>query len=181
MSSDPTPPKQPSSINNYATIVAVILSIVAIAVSLLEVSAMRAQQRASVWPYLSVKQSYFNNRFSLTIENKGVGPALMQSVDWRIGGEPVTDLDQLILDTVGEDLAFSYETYMVSNPADDVLAPGDVVTIFAVPTREDTMAFLSAVNGKVTLNACYCSIHGDCWRVDLSENGADEVSSCQTS
>ena len=167
-----------SRLNNFATVVAVILSTVAIVVSLLEVSAMRDHQRASVWPYLSVKQSYFNNRFSLTIENKGVGPALLETVDWRFDGEPITDLDQLILDTVGEELAFSYETYQVSNPDEDVLAAGDVVAVFAVPTREDTLAFLRTMNGRVTLEACYCSIYGDCWVAELGDGRAAGVSGC---
>ena len=167
-----------SRLNNFATVVAVILSTVAIVVSLLEVSAMRDHQRASVWPYLSVKQSYFNNRFSLTIENKGVGPALLETVDWRFDGEPITDLDQLILDTVGEELTFSYDTYRTSDPSNDVLARGEVATAFDVPIRDDTLAFLRGVNDRVTLSACYCSIHGDCWEAALDEGGAEEVVSC---
>ncbi|MEO0466091.1 MAG: hypothetical protein AAF216_06075 [Pseudomonadota bacterium] len=165
-------------LNNYATIVAVVLSTVAIAVSLLEVAAMRDHQKASVWPYLSVQQSYFQSRFSLTIENKGVGPAKLESIDWRIDGEPITDLDQLILDTVGEDLAFSYDTYRTSDPANDVLASGEEVTIFSVPIRDDTMAFLRGVNNRITLNACYCSIYDECWSVALSEGGAEDVERC---
>ena len=168
----------PSRINNYATVGAVILSVVAIAVSLLEVSAMRDQQRASVWPYLSVQQSYLGDRFSMTIENKGVGPALIEQVDWRHNGEEITNLDQLILDTVGPELAFSYDTYRTSDPSNDVLAPGEEAIVFAVPIRDDTLAFLRGVNSRVTLEACYCSIHGDCWTAALDEGGADDVDSC---
>ncbi|MEM1150458.1 MAG: hypothetical protein AAGI03_07850 [Pseudomonadota bacterium] len=166
-------------INNYGTLIAVILSMIAIAVSLLEVSAMRDQQRASVWPYLSIQQTYSGDRFNMTIENKGVGPALIDHVDWRIGGEPVVDLPKVILDTVGPELAFSYDTYRSTNPSNDVMAPGEVVVLFSVPLREDTMAFLSGVDQSLTLNACYCSIHGDCWRASIDQGGAEQVKDCQ--
>lgn len=168
----------PSRINNYATVGAVILSVVAIAVSLLEVSAMRDQQRASVWPYLSIGQGYLSNNYRLTVENKGVGPALLKKVDWRVDGEPVHDLDKLIRDTVGDDLAFSYETYFTSSLGEDVMAPGESLTVFGVPVRDDTMAFLQGVNGRVTLSACYCSIHGDCWVSSLNGEQGEETQSC---
>lgn len=168
----------PSRVNNYATIVAVILSIVAIAVSLLEVSAMRDQQRASVWPYLSVEQSFLSNNYSLTIENKGVGPALLKIADWRVDDVPVEDLDQLILEIVGEELAFSYETYFTSSLGENVLAPGESLTVFGVPVREDTMAFLQGVSGRVSLSACYCSIHGDCWQSALGGEQGAEAGTC---
>ena len=45
-------------LNSIATIGAVILSIVAISISLLEVTTMRTQQRAAVWPYIMITQSY---------------------------------------------------------------------------------------------------------------------------
>ncbi|MEO0818129.1 MAG: hypothetical protein AAFX86_12605 [Pseudomonadota bacterium] len=178
MSSEQNQPAHRPRINDYATILAVILSVVAIAVSLLEVSAMRAQQRASVWPYLSVSESFFQNRFSLTIENKGVDPALVKTVDWRVDGVPVNDLDRLILETVGEDLAFSYETYQVASADNDVLAVGEELTIFAVPVEPGTMAFLSAVRPRTSLEACYCSIHGDCWRVELRGGAAEPTQAC---
>ncbi|MEM9740787.1 MAG: hypothetical protein AAF829_13075 [Pseudomonadota bacterium] len=179
MSDGDQPGSRGLRINDYATVLAVILSIVAIAVSFLEVAAMRAQQKASVWPYLSVDQSYFRNQFSLTIENKGVGPALLKDIDWRLDGEQVSDLDQVILDTVGEELAFSYETYVTTSLDEKVLAPGESVTVFGVPANQaNTGAFLRGVNGRVTLATCYCSIHGDCWLSELNGAQGQEQPAC---
>ncbi|MEM8616983.1 MAG: hypothetical protein AAGF20_08620, partial [Pseudomonadota bacterium] len=65
--------RRDSRFNRLFTLAAVALSIVAIVVSLMEVSAMHTQQRATAWPAISVDQNYNSNGFSLTLTNKGVG------------------------------------------------------------------------------------------------------------
>lgn len=164
---------------NLATsLVAIAISVVAMLVSLMEVSAIRTQQRAEVWPYIAVSTGYNSDGFTLTLENKGVGPALMHTVVLLRDGAPIEDLDALVLETVGADDAFSYDTYRTSNPSNSVLAPGEVATLFGVPWQPRTRRFVQGVGGDLDARACYCSIHEDCWQTALSQQRPEPVARC---
>ncbi|MEN0045020.1 MAG: hypothetical protein AAF769_14770 [Pseudomonadota bacterium] len=170
--------KQQSRFNLATSLVAIAISIVAMLVSLVEVSAMRTQQRAEVWPYIDLATGYNSEGFYLKLENKGVGPALMHDVLLLRGGEPVTDLDAFVLDVVGPEDAFSYDTYRTNNPSDSVIAPGEVSTLFGVPWEPRTRKFVENMGTDLDITACYCSIHEDCWRATLSAPRPEPVQRC---
>ena len=170
--------KQSSRLNLATSLVAIAISIVAMLVSLVEVSAMRTPQRAEVWPYIDLATGYNSDGFYLRLENKGVGPALMHEVQLFRGSEPVTDLDAFVLDVVGPDDAFSYDTYLSSNPSNSVVAPGEVSTLFGVPWEPRTRRFVENVGTDIDVTACYCSIHEDCWRASLLASRPEPVDRC---
>lgn len=166
-------------LNSLATIGAVILSIVAISISVLEVSTMRTHQRASVWPYLEISQGYNQEGFRMTLENKGVGPALIKTFGMTLDGKPAPDLDQMIVDIVGEENAFSYDVYGSNNPNNGVISAGESVRLFAVPWEDRTRLFTERANNRVDITACYCSIHDQCWETSLLATEASEVKACK--
>jgi hypothetical protein len=166
-------------LNSIATIGAVILSIVAISISLLEVTTMRTQQRAAVWPYIMITQSYSQGTFAISLQNKGVGPALVKDFSILLDGEPAPDLDKLIAEVVGEEDAFSYDIYRASNPSNGVISPRESVNIFSFPINDVTNVFLQRAANRVEITACYCSIHDQCWETSLTASSASEVKSCK--
>lgn len=171
-------------LNSIATIGAVILSIVAISISVLEVSTMRTHQRASVWPYLEISQSYSSqnssqDKFAITLRNKGVGPALIKDFALLLDEEPAYELDQLIIDVAGEANAFSYDIYRTSNPSNGVISPREDVNLLSFPITSETNVFLNNAQGRVDIRACYCSIHDQCWSTRLSANEPTEVDACK--
>ena len=166
-------------LNSIATIGAVILSIVAISISVLEVSTMRTHQRASVWPYLEISQSYNQDMFSITLRNKGVGPALIKDFALLLDEEPAYELDQLIIEVAGEANAFSYDIYRTSNPSNGVISPREAVNLLSFPITSETNVFLNNAQGRVDIRACYCSIHDQCWSTRLSANEPTEVDACK--
>ena len=167
-----------SRFNRLFTLAALILSIAAIFVSLMEVSAMRTQQRATVWPSVTLDRSYNSEGFQLELVNKGVGPALLGDVKLFLGQTEITDIDALIVETLGEEKAFSYDIYMMSNPTGSVVAAGETVNLFSVPWEPRTREFVNARASQIDIKACYCSIHGDCSSVSLNEGQQKRVDEC---
>ncbi|MEL7110000.1 MAG: hypothetical protein AAGL99_12105 [Pseudomonadota bacterium] len=157
---------------NLLSLVAIVISLSALGVSVFEVTSLKDQQKASVWPYLEVAQSYSGTGFEVTISNKGIGPALLGDVGFVHNGQRLTssdDLDALILETVGPERAFSYDTYRARDASNDVLAPGETATLFGVPWTADTRAFLEGVGGGISAEGCYCSVYKECWSVKMGE------------
>lgn len=172
--------KAGSAFDRGAAIAAIIISLTAMLVSLLEVNTSRAQQRAAVWPHMEIVQSFQESGYRLLVTNKGVGPALMGDIVLLYEGEPVTSLDELILNTVGEENAFSYDRYSSTDPSGRVMAPGETTTLFGVDWDPITRAMLFDWNGKVDVQTCYCSINQECWSVSYVERTTKPTNSCKT-
>lgn len=178
-------------LNSIATIGAVILSLVAISISVIEVTTMRTQQRAAVWPYLQMQSSYSANIYTISLENKGVGPALIKYFSLFVDNRAINDVDQMVIDVVGAENAFSYDVYRVSAPNNSVISPQEQLRLFSVPLRtrqtkqSETMTdyipgILFAENSRerLDIHICYCSIHEDCWLTTLQTTTVETVSSC---
>ncbi|MEM9169286.1 MAG: hypothetical protein AAGC56_06490 [Pseudomonadota bacterium] len=150
------------------SLLAIVISLSALGVSVLEVTSLQGQQRASVWPYLEIGGNYSGEGYEIAITNKGIGPALLGDVTITLAGRTIAssdDLDAVILDTIGEDRAFSYDTYRASDASGAVLAPGEKEILFGVPWTPETRVFVSAVSDAMAVDACYCSVYKECWSV----------------
>lgn len=163
---DPNPADKESSPRSSTpaiAITAIVLSLAALTVSVLEVSAIRSEQRTQVWPYVELGATYNSEGFTLLATNKGIGPARVRSLTIEYKGQPYTDLDRLILDTVGEENAFSYDVYRSSNPARSVMSPGESTTIFAVPWEPRTRLLVDSWGSDINIELCFCSVYDECW------------------
>ncbi|MEO1661918.1 MAG: hypothetical protein AAFR51_13080 [Pseudomonadota bacterium] len=153
------------------SIIAIFISLSALGVSVFEVTSLKDQQRASVWPYLDITQNYSSEGFKVTVTNKGIGPALLGDVSLFYGDQNISssdDLDAIIREVNGPERAFSYDTYMMRIVSEDVLSPGEEVVLFGVPWTPDTRTFIENVSPKVRAEGCYCSVYDQCWAVDFN-------------
>lgn len=79
---------------------ALAVSVFALAIGTWQTRLMQSQSRASVWPYLSIGYTYTNgaetNGFIWTIDNNGVGPALVQSTTLSLDGKPMRNWDEVL-------------------------------------------------------------------------------------
>lgn len=166
------------SFDRLAAIFAIGVSFAAMAISLLEVSSIRAQQKAEVWPYIEIDQSYTSEGYELRLTNKGVGPALMSDVVLLAGGAPVSDLDAFIADTVGEADAFSYDIYFRTDPSGGVVAPGETYTLFGVPWTDATRRFIENASDEIDIKTCFCSIYEECWTATFRSRRPEVAQSC---
>ena len=116
------------------------------------------QVQAQVWPWLEAGN--YDDKHSIEVVNKGVGPAIVRNAQIFVDGKPQRDWHHVLeaLGTVSQ--GFSQ---MTLNP--NVLAPGEKVAVIRFKDKDDYARFRAAAVAHLTLiNICYCSTLGDCWR-----------------
>ncbi len=144
---------------------AIFVSTATLFVYIYQTRIMLSQQRASVWPYVEWTYAMRSDQgFSLTVANKGVGPAIVRSAKLTLAGEPIATARDLLGRYVALD-----STALVTTTIDDrVIAPGERLTLFHIDVRDrdeyvDLHRKLDPLFQNLEFRICYCSIYGDCW------------------
>lgn len=159
---------------------------VALYAALNESQAVRQQTSASVWPYVQFMINDTNKAgeasFMLSLENVGVGPARMRSMQLTLNGNAVRDWQSLTNALLPEGAALGIE-YGKSSVSRRVLAPGNSVIAFQTQHNDLALKMQDAVySGAAELSYCYCSIFNDCWMTSSTrparEEPVDPVESC---
>jgi hypothetical protein len=155
---------------------AVLISLSALVVSMVEVRIMREQQRASVWPRI-VASVTNTDTFTVTVRNHGIGPALVESAVVTFDGKPEPRWGPVVRGLVGlpED-RFDYPRgYVHSTLNGQVLLPGAAISILRVPPGPGADS-ASARSGRLGMEVCYCSVYHECWRMADPHLGGSEGS-----
>lgn len=163
----------------YMSMLALAFSFLALLVSLYEALAIRAEQKADVWPYLSIRESYNEKGYSVLVSNKGVGPARINGLSMTLNGKPYTDIDSAIRATLGDEQAFSYELYRTSAVDSGVMSADETAVFFSVPWEARTRKLAEIWTKDGDLSICYCSIYDDCWRASKQSSEPVAVNSCK--
>ena len=88
--------KRKDFLQNAGTLIALVISIIAMATSIYEANILKAQQKSMVWPYLSVSTSYSKTGFSAEAFNNGTGPAIVKSMEVSVDDMPVETMLDLV-------------------------------------------------------------------------------------
>ncbi len=148
-------------------------------------SANQTQERllaASTWPHL---QFGTGNRLddgtmaiSFILHNAGVGPARVRSVVLSYDGKPVRYGGELLQACCG--LGDGPLTTITSDPV-RVLVAGEEIVFLRLDASGANPAVFEALNRerwKVSVEACYCSVLGDCWMFDSEVAEPQPIASC---
>ena len=176
-------PKKGIKINidrsDVLSILAVVISLATLFVSLKETTIMKEQQKimqsgakATVWPYLYIgpgSQSFNGEtEVSISVINKGVGPAVINKVNFRIGEQSVKSIGEL--KNAAKKHFGSYAEMIhgtnFSTYEGAVISPGEALTLIKlkITSFEGIEDLLSSLGMEATL--CYCSIYEDCWTIN---------------
>jgi len=148
------------------SLIAIVISLFSVVATFYQVELMRKEQNTAVWPYLEFLPSTVGG-LSLTVENKGVGPAIVHSVYLKYNGEPIEAQSErerllaLIDSVVGRrDFNFVYSTVNRR-----VISPGEEIQLFYFSdTLQNFIPVASAfAEADIDLEICYCSIYDECW------------------
>ncbi len=140
-----------------AAIVAALIGFLALMVSGYTAYVQRQQVRAQVWPYLILTN--YDDQRSLSVFNKGVGPAIMRTARVRVDGKPQKDWDG-VLDALG---IAKPRHYALSTIHTNVLSPGEHTAIISFEDENVYKAFRNSALGRMKTDLCYCSTLGECW------------------
>ncbi|HLR86954.1 MAG TPA: hypothetical protein VK064_03635 [Wenzhouxiangella sp.] len=145
-----------SRTDRLAAFVAALVGMLALLVAAYTAWIQRQQVRAEVWPSLLWMTMDSESRYVWM--NKGMGPALVNSVEVMVDDLPVSSWNDVF-----HALQFEPADYGTSTLADNVLAPGETLPWLVFKKHEDLTEFRSAASDRVHYRVCYCSTLGDCW------------------
>jgi len=165
----------------WISIIALLISLGTMAISIIETNIMKNQQTimmdqkfASVWPYMQRNQwtNYGEEKgsFQFGIENKGVGPGLIQDVTYLYNGDTVETWsfhDSL----ASQNPEVKFTTRSNQNIDNMVISPGQLVHLVKVEMKstDTSQVLLNDLQSSFRVEFCYCSIYGECWQYKNNE------------
>ena len=151
-----TPPDRRDHWDALGVVIASLVGLLALVVAGYTAYIQREQVRAQVWPYLISGNNDLAQ--ALTVSNKGVGPALVRSVQVSVEGKPQVDWDHVL-----GALGMQPHNYIMTTINHGVLSPGEELQAIRFPDKELWKKFHDASSGRMALDICFCSTLGECW------------------
>jgi hypothetical protein len=139
-----------------------LVALFALGVSTYNVVLQRQQIRAQVWPHLSVSSSQHEHAISIDVENEGVGPALVKTVEIFVDKQAVPDwataFDKLGLDAIKRrDFSTIHKV---------VIPAGGRVGMVGIDNDELGRKFIGTFGKRLQIDICFCSVLDECWDFD---------------
>lgn len=180
---DPTraPARKGSRLPDFTSILALAVSIFALAIGAWQTRLMQGQAHASVWPHLEIGYTYNSNvdenGFIWRIDNNGVGPARVESVTLTLDGKPMKNWPDVL-----KALGFHGEMRVsTSSLAGEVIPPSlnreTAIETIRINQRDAATLFKEAVP-RFKMDVCYCSVYDDCWVAHWQKTKVDVVATC---
>lgn len=164
-------------------ICALITSAMAVFMAWDQGSVMRAQQHGAVYPVLQVDGFADNDgrrtALGINVRNSGVGPALIESVQFFVNDQKTESFDAYI-DTLPAGYSLDYAA--ISGRA---MAPGEMVTAISIswPNNEFDPSMISRIQSDSdawSLEICYCSVFNRCWKTtQIGQSRAKPTPRCE--
>jgi hypothetical protein len=164
-----------AGVRRYETIIVTLIGISALFVSGYTAYVQRQQVRAAVWPILEYGTSN-EPKIRFTLDNKGVGPAIIRSVIVRVDGEPVRNWQAALQKLLGPgEYKFTQSSMsghvMAAGESMDVLVPHNFDgTPLANDKSNPLWMALNKERNRVAIEICYSSTLGDCWTLRSGAN-----------
>lgn len=152
---------------SIGTSLALIISLVAMFISIYEANILKSQQTSMVWPYLDISQQYSSDGFAIEISNKGTGPAIVNSVQVDYNNTPVENMD-ILMDSLNPKRTFGYDILRNSTIGNQVYMSGERQIIFGLPYNDETRIVLSNLE-KIRMRIGYKSVLDEFWYYDTKD------------
>jgi hypothetical protein len=144
--------------DGVAAVVASLIGFLALVVSGYTAYVQRQQVRAQVWPWLVVGNNDLDQ--SVTVYNKGVGPAIVRGAQVFVDDKPQTDWDHAF-DALG--VPIPPHSYYQSTINPNVLSAGEQEQLIRFSDEDAWKRFRAAALDHMAMNICFCSTLGECW------------------
>ena len=160
-------PHKPRDWGGWAAVIASLIGLLALCVSGYTAWLQRQQVRAEVWPYLETGISPSDRM--VTLDNKGVGPASVRSLQVFVDGRPRKDWPA-VFDALGLPSLRGTPSSTVNGV---VISAGKGVQQLYFAGAQDFAAFYARYP-RIDLRVCYCSALDECWVLDERESDRNE-------
>ena len=150
-----------------AAIIASLVGLLALAVAGYTAHIQRQQVSAQVWPYLMWANS--DNQMEFMWINKGVGPAIVESAQVLVGGNPQHDWSAVMHSLRLEPINYGQSTFN-----GNVLSAGETLEWLKFMDHASFQRFReTARRARLDFKVCYCSTLGDCWVNDTTKGNGN--------
>lgn len=150
----------------FVAIAALVVSVSAVAVAVYEAALQRAHDRAEVWPHLELSTFTSATSATLSVDNNGIGPAIVDSIDVTVDGKPQRNWPAAFEALTGKaPVHYSNETI-----SDRALRAGERTIVVEVPIAELPSGFWQYI-GRVGVRICYSSVFGEHWQFTADHVG----------
>jgi hypothetical protein len=168
--------RQPES---FIALAALIVSLSAAIVGIYEASLQRTHDRAEVWPHVEISTFIADHGAEVSVENTGVGPAIINSVVVSVDGSSRKNWDDVVRALAGGTPPRFGNTTVI----DHALRGGEKVAMLSIATENLPADFWKWI-ARVSVSICYRSIFDDHWTVSDEHLGGSStwrvVSDCPT-
>ena len=170
----------------FANVAAVIVSAVSIWVAFGANTVQERMLAASVWPHLGfITENRRGEKaaIELRIDNSGTGPLQLDVFNVYYGNDPVHNSDELLNACCGSP---EERRETATEPAAGrVIRPGETIPIMTLvqeSANDTTWKKFNRERFKIHVQACYCSVLHDCWKLDTTDPqvGKEHVSTVRT-
>ncbi len=142
--------------DGLAALIAALIGVLALLVSGYTAYIQRQQVRAQVWPYLLVGN--YDPEQAIGVLNKGVGPAIVHSVQVWVDGKPQRNWKQVL-----EMFGMSPHGFQDSTISGNVISAGERIVAIKFPEDGPYQHFRSEMRTRGGMEICFCSTLGECW------------------
>jgi hypothetical protein len=152
---------------------AAVVSLVSLFLALQHGRVMERMVEASTWPYVVIDHSNANPdgtpHVVLTIRNKGVGPAKIESIEVFYQGKALAGPRALLGAILAPVDPGRRVRILQSDIIDSVLSPKESINLIDLEAKEysaDEYAKIGVAFGELTFRTCYCSVFDECSVLD---------------
>ncbi|GAB3694209.1 hypothetical protein GCM10027592_14890 [Spirosoma flavus] len=169
-------PKKRINIELHLSLSATFLSLAALIVSIFQTKIARDQQHASVWPFLQITGSSYDQEFHYGLENKGVGPAIIKDYSLIYKGKSYSNVRDLFWEHIGRSTSGAKGFGNVS--IGDVFKSGEDLELLFVSRNDSIVQKVEQMMADTSflVRIRYADVYGNCWL--LEQNKVKELGSC---
>jgi hypothetical protein len=154
----------------FIAVAALIVSISAVAVGLYEAALQRHHDRAEVWPHPEIEVFTKKTGATITLENTGIGPAIVQTAIVTVDGRPQHNWSGVLRTLNGRDPS-PFSNYSILQHG---LRPGDRLAMIDIPVADQPRDFWKSIS-RVGVSICYSSVFDQHWVVESKRLGEGVV------
>jgi hypothetical protein len=182
---------QRRDIGDAASFIAVALSLLALATSAYQswlmrnqTQLMQVQSRASVWPSVAIGENDTHtataDEFTWRVDNNGVGPAKIESVQVSLDGKPYRNWQALSAVLVPD-----HPFHASQSSINGLVLPPSLnreTTVEMVKLTDQTLArAFHDAQTRFKIEICYCSVYDDCWIANINDRSErPTINRCET-
>ena len=160
------------TISNQAILatMATIVSVCALGVSLMQTYYQHKYLHAAAWPHLQIEPFRTENKDStknimeVRLYNKGVGPAIIESVIYQYKGKTYNNVQKLVVDIIeeGSNGRIKYQASFQTLILGGVIAQNEEIVHASIQGASPSRLFNEAIP-KIKTRIVYSSVHDQKW------------------